>query len=92
MRGGKVNYNTGMEKKAGIIIEIDEKVCLTNSPPKFEAFCPECKRLVEMSSPAVAAIELQISERRIFRLIETKEIHFVETERILVCLDSIKKL
>jgi hypothetical protein len=81
-----------MEKKAEIIIEIDEKVCLTNSPPKFEAFCPECKRLVEMTSPNVAAIELQISERRIFRLIETKEIHFVETDRILVCLESIGKI
>ena len=88
---GKVNYNTGMKKKAEIIIEIDEKVCLTNSP-KFEAFCPECRRLVEMSSPAVAAIELQISERRIFRLIETKEIHFVETDRILVCLESLGKI
>ena len=80
-----------MGKKAEIIIEIDEKICLTNSP-KFEAFCPECRRLVEMTSPSVAAIERQISERRIFRLIETKEIHFVETDRILVCLDSIKKL
>jgi len=81
-----------MNKKAGIIIEIDEKVLLTNSPPKFEAFCPECRRLVEMSSPAVAAIERQISERRIFRLIETKQIHFVETDRILVCLESLGKI
>jgi hypothetical protein len=81
-----------MEKKAEIIIEIDEKVWLTNSPPKFEAFCPECKRLVEMASPTVAAIDLQISERRIFRLMETREIHFVETDRILVCLDSIGKI
>ena len=77
-----------MEKKAEIIIEIDEQILLTNSPPKFEAFCPECKRLVEMTSPAVAAMELQISERKIFRLMETREIHFVENERILVCLNS----
>jgi hypothetical protein len=81
-----------MEKKAEIIIEIDEKVLLVNSQPKFEAFCPECKRLVEMALPNVAAVEFQISERRIFRLMEAKEIHFVETDRILVCLDSIKKL
>jgi hypothetical protein len=81
-----------MKKKAGIIIEIDEKVLVANSPPKFEAFCPECKRMVELTSPAVAAVELQISERRIFRLIETKEIHFVETDRILVCLESFGKI
>jgi len=48
--------------------------------------------LVEMALPNVAAVEFQISERRIFRLMEAKEIHFVETDRILVCLDSIKKL
>jgi hypothetical protein len=77
-----------MEKEAEIIIEIDEKILLTNSPPKFEAFCPECKRLVVMTSPAVAAIELQISEREIFRLMEIRKIHFVETDRILVCLNS----
>lgn len=80
-----------MEKKAEIIIEIDEKVLLTDSPPKFEAFCPECKRLVEMTSPAAAAMQMQISERRIFRLMETGEIHFIETGRVLVCLNSFKK-
>jgi hypothetical protein len=41
-----------------------------------------------MTSPAVAAIELQISEREIFRLMEIRKIHFVETDRILVCLNS----
>jgi hypothetical protein len=81
-----------MEKKAEIIIEIDEEVLLSNSPRRFEAFCPECKRLVEMTQPSVAALELGVSERRIFRLIETKEIHFIETDRVLVCLESIKKL
>ena len=79
-----------MEKKAEIKIEIDEKILLTNQP-KFEAFCPECKRLVEMASTTVAALELQVSERRIFRWIETRKIHFVETDRILICLDSIEK-
>jgi hypothetical protein len=81
-----------MKKKAEIIIEINEKVWLTNSPPKFEAFCPECRQMVEMTSPAVAALEGQISERRIFRLMETREIHFVETDRVLVCLKSLEKI
>ena len=80
-----------MKKKAAVIIEINEKVLLTSSKPGFEAFCPECKRLVEMTTPVVAAAEMQISERRISRLIETGKIHFVETDRISVCLDSIRK-
>jgi len=79
-----------LEKKAEIIIEIDE-VLLPNADSKFEAFCPECRRLVEMTSTAIAALELGISERRIFRLIEAREIHFVETDRISVCLNSASK-
>ena len=80
-----------MEKKRKIKIEIDEKIWLPNLE-KFEAFCPECKRLVEMTTPTVAALKLQISERRIFRWIEGRKIHFVETDRILICLESIGKI
>lgn len=81
-----------MGKKAEIIIEIDEDLILADTDSMFEAFCPRCRRLVEMASPGVAAIERQTSERRIFRLIERKEIHFVGTDRILVCLESAGKI
>ena len=79
------------EKKAAIIIEIDEEFRLPEAPARFEAFCPTCRRLVEMATTALAARERGISERRIFRLIEEKKIHFVETDRVLVCLDSLKR-
>jgi hypothetical protein len=79
------------EKKAAIIIEIDEEIRLPEAPARFEAFCPQCRRLVKMASTPLAALERGISERQLFRLIEEREIHFVEADRVLVCLDSLKK-
>jgi hypothetical protein len=81
-----------MKKKAEIIIEINEEILPQQTPAKFEAFCPECRRLVEMTSATIAALARGMSERQIFRLIEAKKIHFVEADRVLVCLDSMKDL
>lgn len=86
---GTVNHSSlEMKKKAEIIIEIDEEAG-DRAPARFEAFCPECRRLVALAAPAAAAVARGISERRIFRLLERGSIHFVETDRVLVCLDSL---
>lgn len=42
-----------------------------------------------MTTPQVAAILTQFTEREIFRLIETGKVHFVETDKVLVCLKSL---
>jgi len=34
----------------------------------------------------------EISEREVFRLIEGKEVHFIENARILVCIESLRNL
>src|SRR4051812_33551349 len=78
-----------MKQKTEITYEIEERIILRASGDKFQAFCPQCQTIVEMLTPPVAAAFSGLSERAIFRLIEAGEIHFVETERVFVCRNSL---
>ncbi|MGI8788498.1 MAG: hypothetical protein ACR2HG_12135 [Pyrinomonadaceae bacterium] len=78
-----------MKQKTEIEIEFSETIAYSNRQEKFEAFCPQCKLLVEMTTPQVAAILTQSNEREIYRLVETGKVHFIETDRVLVCLNSL---
>ena len=81
-----------MKQKTEIEIELNETIAYSRRSERFEAFCSECKSLVEMATPPVAAILRQTTEREIYRLVETGKVHFVETDRVLVCLQSLKDL
>lgn len=76
----------------GIVIEINEKISVINSEHRFEAYCPECKRMTEMATSKIAGLITNVSEREIFRMVEARSIHFVENDRVLICLDSVKNL
>ena len=76
----------------GIVVEIDERIAVTNTEQQFEAYCSECKKMTEMATPKTAGVLTDISEREVFRLIEGKEIHFIENARILVCIESLRNL
>lgn len=78
-----------MKQKMQIEIELSETIVYTRGSERFETFCPECKSLVEMSTPQIAAILNHSTEREIYRLVETEKIHFVETDRVLICLKSL---
>jgi hypothetical protein len=80
------------KKTDGIVVEIDERIAVTNSEQQFEAYCSGCKRMTEMATPKTAGMLTEISEREVFRLIERKEIHFIESARVLVCVDSLREL
>ena len=80
------------KKNDGIVIEIDERIAVTNSEQQFEAYCSECKKMTEMATPKTAGVLAEISEREVFRLIEAKEIHFIENARVLVCIKSLRDL
>ena len=79
-------------KNDGIVVEIDERIAVNNAEQQFEAFCSECKKMTEMATPKTACALTEISEREIFRLIERKQIHFIENARVLVCLASLRNL
>ena len=78
-------------RKDGIVVEIDERIAVTNAE-HFEAYCSECKKMTEMATPKTASVLTETSEREVFRLIEGKEIHFVESARLLVCIESLRNL
>lgn len=79
-------------KHDGIVVEIDERIAVTNAEQQFEAYCSECKKITEMATPKTAGVIAAISEREVFRLIEGKEIHFIENARVLVCIESLRNL
>jgi len=79
-------------KHDGIVVEIDERIAVTDTEEKFEAYCSDCKRMTQMATPKTAGVIAEISEREVFRLIEGKEIHFIENARVLVCIESLRNL
>lgn len=78
-----------MKRKTEITFEVEETTVWRQGEKKFTAYCPQCQALVEMAAPQFAAMTVGVTEREIFRLIETEEIHFVETGKISVCLISL---
>ena len=78
-----------MKQKTEIEIELSETVAYSKRQERFEAYCSECKSRVEMSTPQIAAILTQSTEREVFRHVESGKVHFVETDRVLVCLKSL---
>jgi hypothetical protein len=81
-----------MKQKTEIEIELNETVLYSRRGERFETFCPQCRSLVEMATPQVAAILSRSTEREIYRLVETNKLHFVETDRVLICLKSLTDL
>ncbi len=73
-----------------LTIEIDEKITLSDSDRKLEAYCSSCKKLSWMVTPQTLAVPAGLTEREIFRFIEAKLVHFEETDRVLVCVESVK--
>ena len=80
------------KKHDGIVVEIDERIAVTNEEQQFEAYCSECKKMTDMATPKTAGVLTETSEREVFRLIEGKEIHFIESARVLVCIESLRDL
>ena len=78
-----------MKQKTKIEIELSETIAYSKRRQNFEAYCPNCESLVEMATPRIAAILTGSTEREIFCLVEAGKIHFVETDDILICLDSL---
>jgi len=87
-----VTRKTQMQHKTEIEIELSETIAYKRPIASFESFCPVCKSLVEMAPPEAAAILTRTTEREIYRLVETNLIHFVETDKILVCLNSLAEI
>lgn len=78
-----------MKRRAEITFEIEETIILRHGEQRIKNFCPSCAAIVEMASPYLAAAISGLGEREIFRLIEQNAIHFIESGRVLICLESL---
>jgi hypothetical protein len=78
-----------MTQKTEIEIEMSETVAYSRRSDRFENYCPICRCMSDMATAQVAAILTHMSEREIYKLVETGSVHFVETDRVLVCLKSL---
>ena len=78
-----------MKQKAEITFEVEESIILRQVAGGLTALCPRCRAQSEMIAPQHAAALAGLSEREIFRLMEAGKIHFIETDRVYVCRDSL---
>ena len=78
-----------MNPKTEIEIKLIETIRYSKRSERFEAYCPECGSTAEFTTPHTAALVTGSGEREIYRLIEADDIHFVETDRIWICISSL---
>ncbi len=78
-----------MKQKAEITLEVEETIILRQGGKILTEFCPQCRALVEMTTPPIAAALSGLTEREIFRLIENGRLHYVEAERAFICRNSL---
>ena len=77
-----------MKRRAEIKFETEETILFRQGPAAVREYCPECRAIVDMLSPRAMAIFGKVSERVVFRLIETGDLHYVENTGVFVCLNS----
>jgi hypothetical protein len=77
-----------MKQKTEIIFEIEESITI-KSRRSFVGLCGSCGAPSVMLTAETAAALSGLSEREIFRLIETGAVHFVEAERVFICRASL---
>lgn len=60
---------------------------------RASAWCPRCAAIVRVVTPDEAAAVAGVSTRRIFRWLESNQLHFFETARLstLVCFESLPR-
>lgn len=78
-----------MKQKGEITFETEETIVFREGPCIRSAFCPTCGERVLMASPQTIAAVSSLTEREIFRLLERDKIHFIETDRVLLCIRSV---
>jgi hypothetical protein len=80
-----------MRKKASITVETERLLVISHSRHAVESWCRQCDAKVSMIGVEEAAAVADVSERTIFHLIETGELHFMETAegKALFCIDSL---
>ena len=74
-------------RRTEITVETHRTLRIRLCPRRVRLFCPSCVVEVEMVSVGEAAQAAGLSEREIFRLVESGELHHAEAPdgRLLIC-------
>lgn len=75
-----------------ITFETKETFVLREGARVAVEHCVGCGTDVVMLTTQAAAFLSGISERHIFRLLEADRVHFTECDRVMVCLESVRRL
>ncbi len=78
-------------RRTEITVETHRTLRVSVRPRRVRFFCPACAAEVEMVSADLAARAAGLSEREVFRLVESGELHHAEAPdgRLLVCLGAL---
>ncbi|MGQ0541598.1 MAG: hypothetical protein ACT4O9_07090 [Blastocatellia bacterium] len=85
-------HDYSMNEVKQIVFEVEETVVLRSGEVTIAGFCPMCCQTVGMATPWIAAAIHESSEREIFRMVELGLVHFIELDRVLVCLNSLNTI
>ena len=71
----------------------NERLLVVSHQKVIESWCEECSARVRMLRPGEAAAVADVSDRTIFRHIESRRLHFTESSdgAVLICLNSLLK-
>ena len=79
-----------MKQTAEFILETKETIMIRRPDLIERGLCPNCSEIVDMVAPYVIATLSGITEREIFRLIESGLIYSFESDRLRVCLNCLQ--
>jgi hypothetical protein len=81
-------------KKYLITNETHEVIVVRQGKNTFTEYCAKCEKIVAMLNLDDATIETGIRTREVFYLLESGEIHSIETNngQLLICRDSLLKV
>ena len=80
-----------MKNRSEVMFEVEETIVVRENAPTL-LFCGPCGRDVPMLTPQAAGMMAGLTEREIFRFVESDLVHFIECGRVLICIESVKAL
>lgn len=80
-------------RTAKITIHTEETILIRRADKPIEAHCAECREVVDMATPELAATMYGVSTRLIYRWLEARRLHFVEISNglVMICLVSLRQ-
>ncbi len=78
-----------MKRKVKITFEIEE-MTFFKTKTILTAFCEHCGQSVEIQTTESAALFLGLAEFQIFWFIELGNIHFIESDKVYICRNSLE--